>query len=370
MPNHPIDLGEQLATSLRAYRSRIGSFLLITLLPYLASIVIFGIAALLGTLVMAGLVRRVILLGVPTFNTVFAPVVLFAVITIVAAALTGFFSLKSAGMQSVMTRLTIDHSNRANQANQVNQANQLNQSGAGPKPTFGDAWRGSAGFVVRILPLYLLLLAIVVVLSLLYVGISLAIILPSVGSTTPSGDLNFGRLYGAIVGVIAFSVVLEAVVAVISIIIATRLYPLVPVVALERASGFAALKRAWSLTKGYGVRTFGYLFVASLIPTGVVYAVAIIGALASSGMLSSSISLDSGSSPQVGPGLVLGLLLIYLPVIVAAVVVMPFLGIFQTVYTIDLQRRQQLGPRPGYPQPGYPQPGYPQPPYNRGTPPR
>jgi hypothetical protein len=354
MPHHPIDLGEQMGTSLRAYKSRIGSYLLITLMPYLASIVIFAVATLAGVVVIVGMVHSLTDKGL-SFGRAFAPMVLFVVIILAAAALTGFFSLKAAGMKSVLTRLTIDHADRG---------------GTAPKPTFGDAWRGSQGFVPRILPNYLLLLAVTVAVSMLYVVVALAIMLPNIGSLDSSDA--YSRMYGSMLGLTGISLLFEVGIGVAYLIIGTRLYPLVPLIALERVGGIAALRRAWALTKGYGLRTFGYWFVASLIPVGIVYAVSFVGIIVGSGLLGGAFSTSGSGAPTVRPGLLIASgLLIYLPVIIASVLVMPFLGIFQTVYTIDLQRREQLGMRPGQPirpQPGYQQPGYQQPSYQQPGP--
>ncbi|SDS97780.1 hypothetical protein [Microlunatus soli] len=350
LPARPIDLSDMMSGSFRAYKSRFGSYLLITLMPFLASLVIFGLLGLAVMAVLIGAFSSYRFGRVPSFGDVFGPIALTLLITLVASAATGFFSLKAEGMKSRLTQVTIEHSDRG---------------GHGPQPTFGDAWNGTRGFVLRILPSYLLLLAVSFVAILLYAGLSVVMIAQIIGSAdTPE------RIYGPVVGLIGITLAFEVLYLVGYVIIGTRLYPLIPVIVIERVGGLEALRRAWGLTKGYGLRTFGYSLVASLIPVGVIYAVSFVSVMIGSGALTATISPMADDPSSFSPGPLIGsVLVMYLPLIVVSVIVMPFVGIFQTVYTIDLLRRERLGLRPGQPtRPYQPYPAAPQQPYGNQPP--
>jgi hypothetical protein len=171
------------------------------------------------------------------------------------------------------------------------------------------------------------------------------------------------------------SFLLMIVVALGAFLISVKLAYVAQVCAVERLSGFAALRRAWDETKGAFWRTLGYLLVFSLIAGAIQQAVSVVMNFAVSAV-SPQISASSNESTVLAAfrssTFIMLIAAVYALFILIQVVMVPLRHVFVTVMYGDQLRRQELGPvnhafgmnMPGYPQQGYgsPQGGYAYPP--------
>jgi len=146
----------------------------------------------------------------------------------------------------------------------------------------------------------------------------------------------------------------------LAIFLATRWLYVVPVIAIEQASGIPALKRSWNLTKGAFWRTLGYSILPALAVAAVSYAIYLLSAA----LLTPFAAQGSGNAGSVA---VTGLMtaapiVLFITLLMQAVVQLfslPFLQSYTTYMYMDQVRRKELGQQ--YPQQGqqYPPQQYP-----------
>lgn len=346
-------LGDMLGGALRVYRTRFWSFLSIYLMPYVVTALLYVLGAALISVSAYAMFGQA-----PTSGRIVGGIALIMLISVVMIAGMIFAFVKGMGMTARLCYDTLAHSDATAAGAQ-----------AGSPPGFSDAWEGTRGFVGRALTAVLILIGATVAIMVIFGGLVAWMVVGIVQAARSSGEHGVASI---VISVIVMVLVYLAVL-VLGIIVQIRLYPLIPTIASERIGGMDALRRAWSLTRGYGLRTFGYMIVAGLIVGGIIYLAELIGYFA--GGISSMAPILAQDSGEVPVGAtVVSLLVMMLPVLIVGLVVTPYSAIFQALYTIDLQRRERLGLRPGQPvATGYyppPQGWAPQPPPQQGwTPP-
>ncbi|PKQ32650.1 MAG: hypothetical protein CVT62_00925 [Actinobacteria bacterium HGW-Actinobacteria-2] len=228
----PLDLSDLFSGSAAVLKARFGTFALITLVPV---VVLMG-AGTAMLVSMAALVPDLMNLrsGGQLSPVPLAGLVISAVVGVLVQPL---LSLKANAMMTLGTYETAQ----------------------GRVPTFGSLWRGTKGFVLRILPLLLIFLLIIVVLYLL-----MAVAVVGVASAAALGDSS-----EAASGLVVLVILVVMLVALpVAIFFSVKLIYLVPVLAIEKPSSFASLKRAWTLTTGAFWRTLGYYLVAAVAVQG------------------------------------------------------------------------------------------------------
>ncbi len=242
----------------------------------------------------------------------------------------------------------------------------------GRRPTVSSSLQESKGFVLRSLVLFLIIGALVVVVSLtvMFIGVWLAALLANAQVDADS----------AAMGIVLLVLAIYFGFLILSIYLQTKLYYLMPVLAVEGIGPIASLGRAWRLTKGEFWRTLGYILLVGLVAMVpvlifqvVVYPIGFLGFVGAAGL-----AQQPDSSSQLT-----GLLLIVLIVAVVSVLyllllafIMLFGNVYRGVMYVDRVRRERgdvllpaypVGGYPpagpgGYPAPGYsqqPTPGYP-----------
>jgi hypothetical protein len=250
-----------------------------------------------------------------------------------------------------------------------------NEATQGRFPTISELRALNRGYVGRIIGLYILaMLAYLVAVALAFLPMLFSvgglIALVDAGSSSSQDQALLAMLSG-----MGVSFLLLFVLAVGAFVISVKLAYVAQVCAVERVSGFAALRRAMDLTKGAFWRTLGYLLVFSLAAGAVQQAVSVAMNLfmsALSPMMDSSSSESAVASMILSGSLMAMVAAVYAVALLVQVVLVPLRHVFVTVMYGDQLRRQQLGPvnhafgvnvpGPGpapYGQPGYPQqPGY------------
>jgi hypothetical protein len=228
----PNDLSDLFSGSFAVLKARFGTFALITLIPVLL-VMGAGIAMLVS---LAALLPDLINLRNGGQLSP-GPVVVLVIVGVVMLFVQPLLSLKATAMMTAGTYETAQ----------------------GQVPTVGSLWRGTKGFVLRILPL---LVIFVLIIGALYLLMAVAIV--GVASASALGDSS-----EAASGLVALLMLVGMLVALpVAIFIGVKLIYLVPVLAIEKPSGFAGLKRAWTLTTGAFWRTFGYYLVAAIAVQG------------------------------------------------------------------------------------------------------
>jgi hypothetical protein len=318
-----MSLGDIFTTTFSVARRRFGAFLGLAGLQQLVMLVAIAVPIVLTFIVM-----------LPSLATNTAP----NASTVVAAMLIvfgGFFvAIVVAGIVSLyFDGLMITCANEAIQ---------------GRFPTVTELRTISKGYLGRIVGLYLLAMLaylVGVTLVLLPAIFSLAAFFAAAlddSSTYNSTDAGF-----ALLGGMALTFIFLFVVAVGSFIIGVKVAYVAQVCAIERLSGITALKRAWNLTKGAFWRTFGYLFVFSLIAGAVQQAVSVAGNAFSPAMSNSASS--SASESTVIAMLRSGTFILMVTAVAAVslliqLVMVPLRHAFVTVMYGDQLRRLELGP--------------------------
>ncbi len=237
--------------------------------------------------------------------------------------------------------------------------------GQGQRPSFTSLLSSTKGFLPRIFPLLLLMLAAIIVVYGLIIGAVALIAMGSRGSQPEA----------AAAGAVALMILLMIALVPVVLYLSVKLLYVVPVIAIEELGPIAALKRSWALTKGAFWRTLGYYLLASL-------AISVLSSMVSGvlqiGMMPFMSSMENaGSSAEV-----LAMLTAMIPVMGFAVlaqaalqlVTTPFLYVYTSAMYLDQVRRSLLPPAPApapWTQPGYPgsPAGYGPPPTNYGPPP-
>ncbi len=228
----PNDLSDLFSGSFAVLKARFGTFALITLIPVLL-VMGAGIAMLVSLAALLPDVANLRNGGQLSPG----PVVGLVIVGVVMLLVQPLLSLKATAMMTVGTYETAQ----------------------GQVPTVGGLWRGTKGFVLRILPLLLIFVLIIVVFYLL-----LAVAVAGVASAAALGDSS-----EAASGLVVLLLLLGMLVALpVAIFVGVKLIYLVPVLAIEKPSSFAGFKRAWTLTTGSFWRTFGYYLVAAIAVQG------------------------------------------------------------------------------------------------------
>ena len=213
----------------------------------------------------------------------------------------------------------------------------------GNAPTLGTVWTSSQGFIRRLLPIWLMMTAGIVVVGLVTGFVTYAILGASMSSTS-------GRSSGGAAGVVV-EVIVTLIVLPLTFWLSTKLIYLYPAAAIERRPGMDAAKRSWTLTKGAFWRTFGYYYVGqmpvSMILSGVMYVAFMFMAF------SVAISARSGDSNAIMGALATGFVVFFILLFVIQFLSVAYLVAFPTVMFIDQVRRIE-NPQPAWaPQAAY-----------------
>ncbi|HSN44057.1 MAG TPA: glycerophosphoryl diester phosphodiesterase membrane domain-containing protein [Propionibacteriaceae bacterium] len=315
----PMDVGSVVASTFEVFRRRLGLFVLLTFAPiaFVLALVaaLFAIgSALRGSLFNSWDVQTQLIVGLIVGYLV------LAVASIMA-------QLKFAAMTSAAVAEVAD----------------------GRTPTLTSLWDQTRGVTSRLVVFMLLLVGGAVVVITL-IGLFLAAI---VAASDEAAALL----------VLLFLAILPVVILTAGYL-GTRLLYVLPVAAIERGSGFSALRRSWALTRRRFWRTFGYNLVAVLIVNSLSTVAAIPSQFAGEQLATVLVSMANSSTPAGALSL-----LFTLPVSVGAafllsmavqLLTVPFQLIYQTVMYLDQVRRDHLDaqaaaqPFPGPPQAYYP----------------
>ena len=213
----------------------------------------------------------------------------------------------------------------------------------GNAPTLGTVWTSSQGFIRRLLPIWLIMTAAIVVVGLVTGFVTYAIVAASMSST--SGRSSSGAA-GAVVQAISTLIVLP-----LTFWLSTKLLYLYPAAAIERRPGMDAAKRSWTLTKGAFWRTFGYHYVGQLpvgmVATGVIYAAMMLM------ILSVATAAQRGDINAMMGGLAISFVVFFIVLFVIQFLSVAYTMVFPTVMYIDQVRRIE-NPQPAWaPQAAY-----------------
>jgi len=350
-----MSLGDVFTATFSVFRRRIGAFLGLTGLQQLVTGVAVMVPFALGAIVLF----PVLLTGSRPSNTSIGLGLLLVLGGFfVAAVALGIVTLYFDGMMITC----------ANEATQ------------GRFPTMSELRALNRGYVGRIIGLYILaMLAYLVAVALVFLPFIFSFAgMMAVINEGSSSSQNQG-LWAMLSGM-GVSALLMVVVAVGAFVISVKLAYVAQVCAVERVSGFTALRRAMNITKGAFWRTLGYLLVFSLAAGAAQQAVSFVMNFATSAISPmTSQSSESAVLDMVrSSSFMIMIAAVCAVALVIQVVIVPLRHVFLTVMYGDQLRRQQLGPvnhafavnvpgygpapygQPGYPQqPGYPpQPGY------------
>lgn len=248
---------------------------------------------------------------------------------------------------------------------------------AGYVPTWSNLMSRTRGFMGRIFLLILVGFALGLALYGIFFGM-IWVALTSGDITSSSG--------GATVGiVILLSVLLVLGVIGAGIFLGTRWMYLIPVMAIEQASGFGGLRRSWGITRGAFWETLGFYIVISLavaLPSYVLTMLMQIGLTPLSflpGALTPG-APDASGATALATGSIIVAALVLLLTIAGLTLLTPITTIFTAVMYISRTRKLAGEPPSVYfyrpvvpvapPAPGYgPPPGYPPAPPAPPTPP-
>lgn len=352
-------LGDVFTATFSVFRRRIGAFLALTALQQLVAVVAIVVPIVLTLM----LLYPVLLSGaVPSESGLGLAVLAVLGASFVALVVTGIVSLYFDGLMITC----------ANEATQER------------FPTVSELRVLNRGYVGRIVGLYLLaMLAYVVAVAIAFLPMILSFggVLIVLRDDSSASENTAGL---ALLGAVALSVLLVLALAVGAFLIGVKVAYVGQVCAVERLSGFAALRRAWGITKGAFWRTLGYLLVFSLVAGAVQQGVSYAMQLVMSAMspMMSAASTQSAVLDLIRSGSLMGMIgAVYGVALLIQLVVVPLRHTYVTVMYGDQLRREQLGPVNhafamtvpayaqqgygypqagyGYPQTGYPQTGYP-----------
>ncbi len=340
-----MSLGDVFTATLSVFRRRIGAFVALTALQQLVTVVALVAPVMLSVLVF---VPDIVQNTEPDGWTVLAFVLTAAASFVVALALAGIVSLYFTGMM-------------------IGCANEATQQRF---PSLTELRTLTRGFVGRFVGLYLLGV-LVYVLAAAVVSAPLVAGLVHLASAVGTSRRSVQDEAAGLVASLALTLLLALLVMAATFVLGVKLAYITQVCAVERLSGFRALGRAWRLTRGSFWRTFGYLFVFSLVAGAVQQAVSV-ALSAVRGFATPMMSRGSSGSALLdvlqGSSLWMMLGAVYAVMMVVAMVLVPLRLIFVTVMYGDQFRREHLGPvdhafamtlppsqRYAYPQGGYPQ---------------
>jgi hypothetical protein len=318
----PLDISGLFAGSFQALKQRFGLFLLIALLPFIASAVLVGAGVAIA--LSAGLVAYA-----SNFRGAAVPagILVGAALMVVGVIATVLIQLKSQAMMAVA-------------------AYEIAQGG---RPDVRGLFQRTRGFLVRMVPVILIAVAVVVAIY----GVIFVLAFGAIGTAARGGRAGSAAALGVIGAIFLLAIVLIP----LGIFVQTRLLYTLPTVAIEQRGGIDGMKRSWRLTKGQFWRTFGYYLLASLAAGALSYLVSFVGQMM-------TVPMMSGFDRNATPAQVLAQLAALVPVYVLTIglqmvvqlITVPFLHAYVTYMFIDQVRRSEMPATPyGY---GTPSPGY------------
>lgn len=292
----PLDVGGVVSGTFEIYKRRFGLFVLLAVLPMA---VVFVLLALL----MVPVVALIAQIGRNGDAAGAAGLIIALVLGYLALIVVGALAqIKFGAMTNLAT----------------------SEVAAGNRPTLGSLWAGSRGVVGRIVGLILLGVGAALVLTIVFGGLVFAL----VGSAAADSSAATGLAVLLFLG-LGFGLFVA------SILLAVRWLYVMPVIAIERASGLGALRRSWELTRNHFARTLGFAIVGWLI----VYAASAVGSGLITVMPFGTASLDSASSTsELATALATMLPLFLLSMAVSFAIqifTIPFQAIYTTVMYID-----------------------------------
>jgi hypothetical protein len=231
------------------------------------------------------------------------------------------------------------------------------ETAQGVKTSFGAVWHNTKGFVPRSISYYLIM-----------AGIGLAVMAPFVvglffilRSINPN---DVGSIFAAVVGLFFLSTVLPLILLPVLLWLSIKMIYVIPVIAVERVGGIAAVKRSWALTNGAFWRTFGYYFVGSLAINAVLEVVSLVSNIV---LFPLSYQLQTAHTQEQATAALLAMLplliVVFLLTLAVSLLTLPTVWIYISCMYLDQVRRDELPPvvrvnpyAPGY---GYPPNQYP-----------
>lgn len=210
----------------------------------------------------------------------------------------------------------------------------------GREPTWADLHERTRGFMGRILLLLAALYAIVIipVAGLVAWGVSFALRSPS-----PRPD----EVFAAVGGLVLLAMVLMVVV----LIVAVRLLYILPVMGIEQATGFAAVRRSWALTKGAFWPTLGYYLLLQVL---LAVPASLISGFMNLALLPLQAETSRGGTPTLTPAIVVLTILASLVSMAVSVLMQPFSAIYMSVMYLSRLRQLAGEPPSNYVAPVYP----------------
>ncbi|PFG16697.1 glycerophosphoryl diester phosphodiesterase family protein [Propionicimonas paludicola] len=212
--------------------------------------------------------------------------------------------------------------------------------GQGERPTFGGVWTRSRGFLLRMAPVIALFVAALV----LVLALGAGVVAMGISAVL---DRSEARILGAL-GLYFLLVTAQAPV---TWWLKVKLLYTVQAVAIEQASGFAAMRRSWTLTRGAFWRTLGYYLVGSLAIGMVVSPVVMLG---QAPLIAVRFPGSFDDLPRAWATLSSSLPWVLVAVgmqLLAQVVSEPLIQTYTTYLFIDQVRRSELPPAPERPRP-------------------
>jgi len=316
----PLDISGLFSGTFQALKQRFGLFLLIALLPFIASAVLVGAGVAIA--VSAGLVAYA-----SNFRGGAVPIgILVGVgVMVVGVIATVLIQLKSQAMMVVA-------------------AYEIAQ---GARPDLPGLFQRTRGFLMRMTPVILIAVGALAVIygAMFALGIG--------GAMTAARGGRAGS--AAALGLIGAIFLIVIVLVPLGFYVQTKLLYTIPAVAIEQLGGIEGMKRSWRLTKGEFWRTFGYYLLASLAAGAVSYLVSLLGQMMTVPMMS---GFDGSASSSQVMGQLAALVPIYLLVfglqMVVQLVTVPFLHAYVTYMFVDQVRRSEMPANPyGPPSQGY-----------------
>jgi hypothetical protein len=324
----PLDISGLFAGTFTALKQRFGLFVLISLLPFIVSVVLVGagvaIALSTGLVAYASNARGA---AIPV------GILIGAVLFVVGIVATVLVQLKSQAMMSVA-------------------AYEIAQ---GARPDVRGLFQRTRGFLPRMVPV--ILIAFVVVAAIYAVIFTL--VFGAVGAASSGGRASSAAALG-VVGALAL---LFVVLVPLAFYVQIKLLYTLPAVAIEQLGGIDGMKRSWGLTRGEFWRTFGYYLLASVAAAAISYVVSFVTQMAMVPMMSGLNRTTSGAE-AIGQlaALLPVILLTFLLQMAVQLITVPFLHAYITYMFIDQIRRGEIPAAPAYgygtPGQGY-APGYP-----------
>lgn len=338
VPHRALRLGDVFGGTFRLLKLRPGMVLALGVLPAvlsgLLSVAVIGAVAVVVLAVALPMFDPFADTAAPSFAALFGIGALAVIALAVVSVLIGVLWIRFQGMIVALTMETV----------------------AGRRPGFDELWDRTRGMIGRVLVLVVIAVAVVAAIGLLVMAWFAWLIVSVVSSISAGGGPEgiAGLFAGSIfVFVVGYLLLLAA-----AIFLSVRLYPLLPVLAVEAGSGLDSVRRAWGLTRGAFFRTLGYYLLFALL-LGVISWIAQLPA-----SLFSQLTPEyeqSAAPAAVLAAMVPGLVLAILLPLLASVLTGPLSVIYQSLYYLDLVRRRDLGMTDPVPAPGpyHPGPGHP-----------